>query len=366
MINTLSTQEEILNFLGKNTTLSATIEVTKRCNLRCRHCAPAAGKSFSNELTLQEVKKVIDDLKKLGVLTIVFTGGEPFLRQDFLEILEYTHKKGIGISILTNGLLIDSDILNKLRKFNIKLIRVSLDGPEKIHDAIRGVKGSWRQTIKSIRLIRNLFKGELTITAVMMKENWKVIDKVLIEAVKLKADVFSLLFFVKVGRAAFSKSALTVDEYRKGLKLVFNQYKHFASKIRFSTNIAFPFALLPPDLRKKIFSRKIEGCTLSTTLMIKANGDVGPCDCLSNFPEMIIGNIRDKSLVQIIHSTLIKNVRSFSARDLKGVCRQCIYCNVCRGGCRAFTYGEYGTLIASNPVCQKFYEAGYFPRECLK
>lgn len=366
MITTLSTSEDILNFLGKNIILSATIEVTKKCNLHCQHCAPMAGKSFSNELTLREIEKVIDDLKKLGVLTIIFTGGEPFLRQDFLEILEYTYKKGLAISILTNGSLIDSGILNKINKFNIKLIRVSLDGPEKVHDTIRGVKGIWRKTIRNIRLIRKSFKGQLTITAVMKKENWKVIDKVLIEAVKLKADVFSLLFLVRAGRAVSSKSVLTIDEYRKGLELIFNRYKHFASRIKFSTNIAFPPALLPPELRKKEVFRNIEGCALSTTIMIKANGDVGPCDCLSNFPEMIVGNIREEPLIKIICSSLMERVRGVSVHNLMGVCRKCIYHNDCKGGCRAFAYGEYGELVAPNPVCQMFYRAGYFPKECLK
>jgi len=366
MINTLSTQKEILKFLGKDTTLSATIEVTKKCNLHCQHCAPTSGEGFSNELTLQEIKKVIDDLKKLGVLTIIFTGGEPFLRQDFLEILEYTHKKDLGISILTNGLLITPAILNRLSKLNIQLIRVSLDGPEEVHDAIRGVKGCWRKTVRNIRSVRKMLKKtQLTVTAVMMKENWKVIDKVLTEAVKLKADVFSLLFLVKVGRGTSSKSTLIVNEYRKGLQLIFSQYKYFASKIRFSTNISFPLALLPGEVRESEDFKTIEGCALSTTIMIKANGDVGPCDCLSNFPEMIVGNIRDKSLNQLIRSSLIKEVRNFSTKNLGGVCRKCFYRKECRGGCRAFTYGEYGTLTAPHPVCQMFYEPGCFPKEYL-
>lgn len=366
MIDTLTSRQEILEFLGRDATLSATIEVTKKCNLHCKHCAPAAGGNFDDELTYTEIKKVIDDLERLGALTIIFTGGEPFVRPDFLKILEYTHGRHLGISILTNGLLLNRDILRKLNEFDVKLIRISLEGPEKIHDAIRGVDGAWRRTVGNIRLARKVFKGQITVTAVMMKENWKVLDKILLEAVKLKVDVFSLLFLVKVGRAKSSASSLTAEEYYKSLGMLFRQYKKVQKRIRFSTNIAFPFAILPPDLRKKTLSRKIEGCTLSTTLMIKANGDVGPCDCLSNFPRMVFGNTRKKSLSQIVNSSLVKRVRNFPAENLTGVCGKCLYQTICRGSCRAFSYGEYRRLNAPNPVCQVFYEHGYFPAEGLR
>ncbi len=147
--------------------VSVDIELTFRCNLKCQICPQelhknkqsAAGQTTSipkqsEEIGLTDIKALVDDLAQLGVKVITLTGGEPFLRKDILEIISYIKTKGVGCNVLTNGMLINPTIAAELVRAEVDTITFSMDGPEEIHDKVRGVKGSYAKVCRSIEYIQ--------------------------------------------------------------------------------------------------------------------------------------------------------------------------------------------------------------------
>ena len=126
--------------------------LTRQCNLRCKHCYENAQPlPAEDELTTEEAKRVIDEFAKSGVVAIAFSGGEPLLRRDFFELVKYAKSKEFYISVASNGTLITKEIATKLKESGIDYIEISLDGFEDVHDNFRGVKGAWKRTVNGIR-----------------------------------------------------------------------------------------------------------------------------------------------------------------------------------------------------------------------
>ena len=129
---------------------SATIELTYKCNERCRHCYIAD--EHRQEMQFDTVKRVLDELSEMNVLNVVFTGGEVFTRKDAFDILEYAYSKQFLIDIFTNGNLIDGNDYIRLKSIWPRCVHFSLYSniPEK-HDAVTQIKGSFEKTLKSIK-----------------------------------------------------------------------------------------------------------------------------------------------------------------------------------------------------------------------
>lgn len=361
----LSTKNDVKLFLGEYPIIAGSIRLTNACNLRCPHCYTDGGKALQNELTLNEIKSVIDQFSELKTLYVFFTGGEPFMRKDLVEILQYTFKKKIGISLSTNGQILNKEILEKIKNIDFKLFQISLDGNENVHNMIRG-KGVGKKTIDAIKLAKKILKRNVGVGTVMMKYNCNVLDKVLVEATKQKADIFALMLLIVTGRA---DESLRPDpkKYITALKAVFDRYKKVKSKICFAKNTTILPALIPKEWRKKGLHKTFSPCSFPYCIGINATGDVAPCDGFFNCPEMIIGNIRNQTLKEMwSKSKIVKNIIKINPEDLKGVCKRCIYRDYCAGGCRAYSYIKYNDLTMSDPVCQDIYEAGLFPKDCLR
>lgn len=364
-LKVLSTKKAIRGFFGEEPVLAATIRLTRGCNLRCPHCYVNAGLPLENELTLKEIKSIIDQLAKLKVFYVFYTGGEPFIRKDIVEILKYTNKKGIRISISSNGTILNKEILEKIKDIPFTLFQISLDGTKEIHDSIRG-DGVWERAIKSIKLAKSILKKNVGIGTVITKRNWNIMDKIISEGVKAGADTFTLLCLILTGRADDAQNP-TPREFLSAIKLAFKQYFRYKSKLKIAKDTTVPPALLPKILREKEVYLTFAPCSFPYYLGINSDGSVAPCDGLFNFKEMIIGNIREKSLSDIWKkSKLLKELIKIDPTDLKGVCKKCIYKDYCGGGCRAHAYIKYRDFTMPDPVCQIAYEAGFFPKECLK
>lgn len=138
--------------------IDAKIEVTHRCNLKCAHCyvnLPAdAPETIKKELSYQEIRDILDQIVDEGCLFLLFTGGEPFLRSDFLDIYTYTKKKGLITTIYTNGTLLTPHIVDYLQKWPPFSVEITLYGASKeTYEKITGVAGSYEQCIKGINLL---------------------------------------------------------------------------------------------------------------------------------------------------------------------------------------------------------------------
>ena len=142
----------------KRVPISGSIEVTQRCNNKCIHCynnLPAGDlKAKATELSLEEHYRVIDDITKAGCLWLLFTGGEIFLRNDFLDIYTYAKRKGLLITLFTNGTLITVDLADRLAQLPPFMIEVSLYGRTKAtYESITRIPGSYERCLNGIRML---------------------------------------------------------------------------------------------------------------------------------------------------------------------------------------------------------------------
>ena len=166
----------------KKTPLIVSWAISARCNKSCQYCDIRDIKI--KELETEQVLSTIAELSRLGTKIIHFTGGEPLLREDIGIILDYCSKKGLSTSINSNGSLFEQRI-GELK--NLNLVGLSLDGPEEIHDSIRG-KGSYREVIAALALAKN--KGiNARIHTVLSKSNLQSVDFLLKKAEEFDAPI---------------------------------------------------------------------------------------------------------------------------------------------------------------------------------
>ncbi|MBA4392406.1 MAG: 12,18-didecarboxysiroheme deacetylase, partial [Desulfobacca sp.] len=129
--------------------------MTRQCNLKCRHCyAQALNKKTPDELTTEEGKKVLDDLSSFGSPVILFSGGEPLMRSDLPELAEYAVARGMRAVISTNGTLITRELARTLKAIGLSYVGISLDGLAEVNDHFRGVSGAFDQALTGIRNCR--------------------------------------------------------------------------------------------------------------------------------------------------------------------------------------------------------------------
>ncbi len=142
--------------LGTRAPLQATLEITSRCNVRCVHCyiTRCATEPNSRELSFHEYRDIIDQMAEAGCLWVVFTGGEPLSRRDFLDIYGYAKKKGFIIVLFTNATLVTPEIADYLHQYRPKSVEVSLYGATKeTYERVTGVPGSYERCIRGIELL---------------------------------------------------------------------------------------------------------------------------------------------------------------------------------------------------------------------
>ena len=132
------------------------LELTLRCNERCLHCGSSCGEVESNEMTLDQYKQILDDVKKdfdLKQFQLCITGGEPLLRKDFFDIMGYANELGYNWGMTSNATLIDQEKARLLKECGMKTISVSIDGLKESHDAFRRTPGGYERAMKGIEAL---------------------------------------------------------------------------------------------------------------------------------------------------------------------------------------------------------------------
>ncbi len=320
-------------------------EVTWHCNLRCLHCVVSAGERKAQELTLAECKRLADDLARLGVGSVAFSGGEPLLRQDFFQIAEYVTQLGMSPQIATNGILIDQAIASQLKRLNFS-VQVTINGSNpQIHDKFCGVKHAFVRAIQAITLLKQT-GVEVTLATVATKMNVADMSNIVELADGLGVDAFRLIPFIPTGRGQRNRALeLTPAEMRevtRSLLQVKQSGKISVVPLEFEhTFSATPGGAVDP-------SEQI-GCDGARSYCtIGATGEVLPC---SYFSGVEADSIRDKPLAWIWqHSRFLNYFRSLRVADIEGACRECNWLAVCRTGCKAANRAV-GDLFGSNVHC---------------
>lgn len=268
----------------------AYVELTRKCNLRCRHCLNSSGDALDNQLNFDEFKDLILKFSKAGIQEIRFTGGEPLVFPKVFDLIKLCTELGIYTSIGTNGTLITKSIAQKLKLAGLRKAIVSIDGTEKKHDYIRG-EGNYKRAMDGID---NLIKLgiDVRINSVIMKENMNDVIEFAKQINNKKQSLF-IRRFIESGRGTNLKdNMLTKEDYEyvrnelkeelKTGKYVNGHYLRNKDEV-VNSRIHIPFKIK-------------DGCKAGErALVITPEGNIHLCGFLAaqGFPP--VGNVRDVS-----------------------------------------------------------------------
>lgn len=194
-------------------------EITNKCNLNCLHCLNNSSYEDNSFLSVDQICDLVNDLKKIKVTSIYLTGGEPTMHPDFDKVVLYIKSKNIKIVIATNGMNIKNKI-NIIKK-TISKVSVSMDGIGKLHDEFRDTKGSFKNMVETIKLLKQ--NGiPVRISSVVWKKNIKQLKKMILFAKKLGVYKIHFSTLVNVGRATKNINAIAVEDtkYEKTIKQI--------------------------------------------------------------------------------------------------------------------------------------------------
>ncbi len=329
--------------------------LTERCNLRCLHCyqqdrKPAELPLASIRETIGEAADMVRDWEDTyGIrlsMSYNVSGGEPFLRSDLFEVLEEISATGADIYILSNGTVVTGEIARRLGRIGVKGVQVSIEGPKKIHEEIRG-EGSFDASVKGVRA---LLEAGITVTlnATLSTVNAGYFREMLDIAKSLKVQRLGYSRLVPYGRgAAMLDKMIPADEVRK---LYMDIFSLDPSPVKIVTGDPVASQLSEAE-GEDMGDTAIGGCAAGVSgLTILADGTITPCRRL-NVP---IGNITTDSLREVwATSPILEKLRDRSCyKDRCGACKRWASCR----GCRAIAYAfskAVGTddLLADDPQC---------------
>jgi len=303
----------------------AGILLTKRCNLKCKMCDIRKHPTRpEEEINFKEIKKVIDDLTSWGVHSVTLSGGEPFLRNDLFEILDYISRKANHTYIDTNLTLIDEKIAVKLTElpYHKLHLQISLDGATaETHDSIRGVKGCFNKIMDNIRLIHKVSQQKNTpihmgITFVLMRENLKEVMHLVRLAKELEMRNVSIMPAMASNVELHKRNSKHImnDEELGILNKLIDELIEFKKKHGLVINPEYALKLYPEFFQGKVNSRSI-GCYA---------GFMGPNICPDGevfICHYLIGNISQNSLRDIWYSKQANKVRKITD-NCKSPCLQ--------------------------------------------
>ena len=331
-------------------------EITRSCNLACAHCRAAAHmEPYPGELSLEECKAVMRDIASITDPILILTGGEPLMRNDIWEIIDYAHELGIRPVIGTNGTLIDDECAARIAEHGIPRVSVSLDFPNpEGQDAFRGREGAFQETIEGIRNLRAHGVG-VQVNTTITKMNNDLVDELHALALDVGAEAFHPFLLVPTGRGEdLVDVELTPDEYEEVLTWAYRCQK--TSPMHFKPTDAPQYyriirqlsALEGREVNRETYGMEAmtRGCLGGITFaFISHVGDVQPC----GYFDMQLGNVKDVPFSRIWEtSPVFADLRDYDR--LKGKCGACEYKRVC-GGCRARALAATGDYLAEEPYC---------------
>ena len=207
-------------------------ETTLRCNAKCKHCGSRAGEKIDikDELNTEEIKKVFKSISSkydASKILINVTGGEPLVREDLFEVMKYATDLGFHWGITTNGMLINDDIIKKMKDTKLATMSISIDGLDTSHDEFRGIKGSYKKIIQNIEKLRqDKFLHCFQITTVVNKLNINELEKMYKLMEDLQVDSWRVVNMDPIGRAKDNNDlALDKEDYRYLIEFIKNKRK---------------------------------------------------------------------------------------------------------------------------------------------
>ena len=327
----------------QNTLRMVAWELTRNCNLNCVHCRAAASKGpHDGELDLSECKQILDEIAAFASPTIILTGGEPLLRNDIFDIIEYGSSKGLRLVMAINGTLLTEKNAQRIKNGGIKRVSLSLDGKDsRTHDAFRGVIGSFNSVMRAADILNGVdlpFQINTTVTRLNVDDLLDIYSLVK----SIGAAAWHVFLLVPVGRGKSLKGKeLDTEAYEDVLNWLYD--------IESKNEIEMKVTCAPHYYRivkEKGDTPKSAGCLAGKSFMfISHKGIAQPCGYL----ELSSGNVRADGVKKVWEESPVFN----QLRDLssyKGKCGGCRYLKIC-SGCRARAFELHGDFLQEEPYC---------------
>ena len=330
-------------------------EVTARCNLECIHCHADSGQRDGDELTFEQARRLLREMAAVREFKmVVYSGGEPLLREDILELCEYARQLGLWVVIATNGTLLDEAKARRLRRAGVCGIAIGLDGDSpSVHDRIRGVPGAFKEAINGCIATRRAGLP-LQVNFTLMRQNLDRLPGVLRLCEDLEAQVMLAYFVAPCGRGWEHKEAqLTIGQYEQSLRQIAELQRSSRLIIEPVCAPSYWAMLFSSGWFSSLLGRALgraffKGCVAGTGLFyVKANGEALACP----FLPVSAGNVLKAGVSAVWEgSAEFERLRELRRKPQASTCAECNFVEVC-GGCRARAFSSYGDFAADDPFC---------------
>ncbi len=324
---------------GLDAPICLTWELTYACNLQCVHCLSSSGQRDDRELSTAEAKRVLDELREMQVFYINIGGGEPMVRRDFFELLEYATGIGIGVKFSTNGAFIDQEKARRLAALDYLDIQISLDGTdEATNDAVRG-EGSYALARRAMDNLRDAGFGPFKISVVVTRHNVSQLDEF-----KRLADSYGAQLRI----TRLRPSGRGADTWHELHPTNAQQREIYGWLLAHGENVLTGDSFF----HLNALGDPLPGLNMCgagrVVCLIDPIGDVYACPFVIH-EEFRAGNIRDAGFATIWKtSDLFTTLREPQSA---GACASCGSFDACQGGCMAAKFFTGLPLDGPDPEC---------------
>lgn len=335
-------------------------ETTQACDLACCHCrACAQSKRHPLELTTLEAEKLIRDVAELNPPIFILTGGDPLKRADIFYLVRRAVAHSLHPAMTPSATpLLTREAIADLKRAKLSRLAVSLDGsfPE-LHDAFRGVDGSFARTLEAIHWA-NEFGLPIQVNTSISKRNVNDLENMASLLKQFKLVLWSSFFLVPTGRAQMA-DLLSADEVEKAFATLYRFSKELPFKVKTTEAQHYRRYIIQQRLRSKgrsLFAASDNGWEKTIPGLLPINDGKGFVFvshtgevCPSGFLPVSAGNVRVDSITDIYrNSPVLTALRDTS--NLQGKCGACEFKEIC-GGSRARAYAVTGNMFAEDPCC---------------
>lgn len=336
------------NLGTKNNLKGILFLVTQACNLSCYHCSLGNSPSVSSKISKEFFYKIIEEAVSLGAKTLLVSGGEPLLRPDLFDLLDYAAQR-LKVSLLTNGTLVGPKEAKQLKEIGVAEVFISLDGiTPQTHDHLRG-KGSFESIIKGIDFLKKEgLEEKIDLSFCLSKINIEEALDFPKFAETLGVKRVTLLPIKKLGKASDMWEDLKPDrkQYEGFLINLYEIFFHQGFTIKVNSSLSGFHPVVRPG-------EQVSTCPFGTQLIVNGDGDIYPCPALFK-KEFYLGNVFETRIGEAAYSSKFKTLKDKYKARIERItkCKSCIWRSFCQGGCTSAVYLEKGTIWETDDFCE--------------
>jgi radical SAM protein with 4Fe4S-binding SPASM domain len=319
-------------------------EITMKCDQPCQHCGSRAGRARPSELETEEILEVARGLVRLGAREVTLIGGEAYLREDCAAIIRFLAQSGVRVTMQTGGRAFTPERARAFREAGLEGLGVSVDGPPRAHDRLRGNLGSWESAMRALDSARDAGLA-LSANTQINKLNAQHLPETAEVLRRRGVQAWQVQLTGPLGRAADHPEWIIdpweivdiIDTLAAIQKKAMEEFSGDGIPFNvFANNNIGYFGPHEQILRSRPYGAETHwlGCMAGIYVLgIESDGTVKACPTLPT-AEYAGGNVREMSIEALWErSEIIRFSRDRTVDELWGFCKTCYYADVCRGGC---------------------------------